>query len=89
MVGHMEYCLYILQSEKDKGFYVGISADVEKRLEAHNRGGTPSTKYRRPFRLIHVERYSTRVEARAREIFLKSYAGSREKKEILENCRIV
>lgn len=85
----MTFHLYILQSEKDRKFYVGISADVTKRLEAHNSGSTRSTKHRRPFRLIHVETFSTRPEAREREKFLKSYSGAREKLQILERCRVV
>jgi putative endonuclease len=85
----MNFYLYILQSELDKGFYVGISSNVENRLIAHNAGSTRSTKHRRPFSLVHVESFPNRQLAREREKFLKSYAGAGEKMKILEHCRIV
>ncbi|MEK7514867.1 MAG: GIY-YIG nuclease family protein [Patescibacteria group bacterium] len=85
----MAFFVYILKSEKDNGLYVGMSQDVGKRLASHNFGSTRSTKYRRPLKVIYVEEYSTRVEARAREKFLKSYAGSSEKMSIVEHCGVV
>lgn len=78
----MQYYLYILKSLKDNNLYVGISSDVEKRLEQHNSGKIFSTKKRRPFILLHTEVYQTRREAREREKFLKSYAGADEKRKI-------
>lgn len=85
----MVFHLYILQSEKDSGFYVGISSDVYKRLQAHNAGTTCSTKGRRPFKLVYTEILPDRVTARQREKYLKSYAGVAEKRKILKNCGIV
>ena len=79
----------MLQSDKDKGYYVGITTNIEKRLASHNAGATRSTKHRRPFRLIYVETHATRLKARNREVFLKSYAGVGEKLDILKNCQIV
>jgi len=38
-------CIYIIQSLKDKGYYIGICEDIEKRLLKHNSGGVKSTKY--------------------------------------------
>jgi putative endonuclease len=80
-----EYYLYILKSLKDNNHYTGISSNIEKRLLQHNSGKTRSTKNRKPFILIYKEKFPSRLEARKREIFLKSYHGSKEKMEILEN----
>ena len=77
--------LYILQSEIDKGYYVGISKNVQSRLECHNKGRVRSTKYRKPFKVIYTEQYDTLVQARDREKHLKSYKGSKEKLTILKN----
>ena len=69
------YDVYALQSKRDGGLYVGMSCDVERRLEAHNRGYNRSTRSRAPFELIYTEQCSSRIEARAREKFLKSGKG--------------
>jgi putative endonuclease len=81
----MKWYLYILQSEKDRGLYIGITRNIEKRLEQHNSGKTFSTRARRPFVLMSSEEYSSCAEARQREKFLKSYSGAREKMDIVEN----
>jgi putative endonuclease len=84
----MKYYVYILKSLKDFNHYTGISSDPNKRLLQHNAGKTSSTKSRRPFILIYSEQWNSRVEARNREKYLKSYEGSREKKTILENIGV-
>ncbi len=81
----MNYTVYILESQKDGDHYVGLTADIGKRLEYHNKGRVRSTKFRTPFVLVYSEQFGTRMEARAREKYLKSYKGSREKLSILES----
>jgi putative endonuclease len=81
----MSYCVYILYSEKDKRLYVGCTVDVKKRVQRHDRGEVQSTRYRRPLVLIHSEEFDAKTEAFARERFLKSLWGAREKKKILGN----
>ena len=90
MVGLIEkikfmYFIYILKSLKDNNHYVGLSKDVENRLRYHNAGRVRSTKHRTPFILIYKEQYPTRIEAREREKFLKSYEGSSEKLTIIKS----
>ena len=79
------YHVYIIQSLKDRGYYVGLSSDVEKRLVYHNAGRVRSTKARTPFTLVYSEDFATRVLAREREKYLKSYKGSQEKQNIIEH----
>lgn len=79
------YYVYILRSLRDKNHYVGLTSDVFKRLEYHNKGKVVSTKARTPFELLYKEVYATRAEAREREKYLKSYRGSKEKLSILES----
>ncbi len=54
-----------------------MSADVEKRLVAHNAGRVRSTRAFKPWHIIHVEKYPTRIEARKRERLLKTNYSQR------------
>jgi putative endonuclease len=73
--------VYVLQSLKDGRLYVGMSENVELRLKQHNKGMTTSTKFYKPWKLLFIEEYSTRVEAREREKYLKGGSG----KEYIKN----
>ena len=75
------YHVYILQSLKDKRTYVGYTQNVEERLREHNSGQNVSTKHRKPFRIIHSEKFTTAKEAKQRELYWKSGAGRRKLKE--------
>ena len=83
----MKYIVYILQSQKDKKFYIGCTTDIEKRIQKHNNGSNKSTRYRRPFILIYTEEFSDKHLAFQREFFLKSPRGFLEKKRIIENLK--
>ncbi len=65
------FYVYILQSRKDFGYYIGITDNLEKRLREHNLGKTKSTRSRRPFILKYRETFGTKTDARRREIKLK------------------
>ena len=39
------FFVYILQSEKDGGFYIGYTSDLDKRLQQHNAGKTRLLKH--------------------------------------------
>ena len=60
-----------------------MSADVEQRLKTHNMGKVRSTKAFIEWNLVHVEEFSTRIDARKREKYLKSAAGRRWRKNNL------
>lgn len=81
----MPYYVYILQSLKDKKFYIGSTSDLNKRLIYHNKGKNRSTKYRAPFIRVYSEEYTSKSEAIKREYHLKSPKGFLEKKSIIEN----
>ncbi|HEX4875230.1 MAG TPA: GIY-YIG nuclease family protein [Chitinophagaceae bacterium] len=69
------FFVYVIRSEKDGRFYVGLSEDVDKRVNQHNKGMTFSTKGFRPWKLFFFESFPTRIDARKREIYLKSGSG--------------
>ena len=66
------YEVYIIQSEKDRSFYIGYSGDLNKRLSDHNLGKSRYTRSKRPWKLVYSEEYETKSEAIVREKFLKS-----------------
>jgi len=65
------YYTYVLQSEVNGRYYIGITSDVRKRLKQHNSGTTRSTKAYIPWKLICEIEYATRREAAAVEKKLK------------------
>jgi putative endonuclease len=67
--------VYALRSFRDQRLYVGMSSDLRRRVEEHNRGYNRSTKSRAPFELIYFEECGSRADARKRERFFKSGKG--------------
>ncbi|MBI4036556.1 GIY-YIG nuclease family protein [Candidatus Daviesbacteria bacterium] len=78
------YYVYILKSQKDDSLYIGYTADLKKRFKEHNDGLSISTKYKRPYRLIFYEAFTNRIDAKQREIYLKSGWGFRSIKKLLK-----
>ena len=75
---------YVLQSESDRGLYIGYSANLRRRLTEHKNGESFATSYRGPWRLIYYEAYVAEADARGREEFLKSGSG---RKHLQKQCR--
>jgi len=71
-----KYCVYVLQSKKDKGVYIGYTNDLKRRFEEHNKGLCPSTKDRAPFRMVAYEAYSSEADAHTRESRLKQFKNA-------------
>ncbi len=69
------YYVYVLRSLMDATLYVGMSEDVVKRLDEHNRGKSQFTKAHQPWDLIYSELVGTRELARKREKYYKSTVG--------------
>lgn len=79
------YYIYLLQSDKDGGWYIGYTSDLKRRLQEHNRGDNASTSYRGELVLIYYEAYLDKFDAVGRERFLKSGSGRRFLKKQLKN----
>lgn len=67
------YYVYIIRSEKNGQCYIGLSNDVYRRLEEHNRGESYWTRTRGPFELIYYEAYRSLEDAKQREKKLKRF----------------
>ena len=85
---NMKYFVYILQSLKDRKFYIGCTSDLNKRVVEHNQGKNRSTRFRIPLVLIYSEEFDDKYLAFKREFFLKSTKGFLEKKRIIESLNI-
>lgn len=71
----MKY-VYILESlGPAQHFYVGITEDVDARLEKHNSGGVPHTSNSRPWRIRTYIAFTDAPRAAAFEKYLKSGSG--------------
>ena len=77
------YYVYVLVSESRNYIYVGMTDNLERRISYHNDGYNRTTKAYRPFRVLLTEQFTTRIEARNREKYLKSGTGKELLKEIL------
>jgi len=79
------YYVYVLESIKDKYFYIGCTNNLKNRFQLHNSGKVYATKFRRPFKLIYCEIYLNKNDAFAREKFLKTGWGRNYLKRVLKN----
>ena len=65
------YYTYILYSSSSDRYYVGSCDDITIRLAQHNTGRNKSTKSGIPWIVNYTETFSSRSEARKREIEIK------------------
>lgn len=72
----MSFSVYAIKSCNGR-IYVGQSQDMERRLEAHNKGLVASTKADRPWTLFKNAKFATREQARFFEWQLKRSRGKR------------
>ncbi|MFH1286961.1 MAG: GIY-YIG nuclease family protein [Candidatus Magasanikbacteria bacterium] len=69
------YFVYVISSNVRKYIYVGITNNTQRRIGEHQKGKEKTTRPYRPFSILHIEVFSTRIEARKREKYLKSGSG--------------
>lgn len=69
--------VYVLHSAYDGQLYTGCTRDLRKRFALHQAGGVPSTKDRRPLKLIYYEACLDESDAFRREKYLKTTYGKR------------
>lgn len=69
------YFIYAIKSKVDGRIYVGMTNNINRRLQEHNAGNTQSTKHYRPWTIIYLEKMEDRINARKKEKYLKSGCG--------------
>ncbi len=67
--------VYVLYSSDFDRIYIGMTNNLNRRLQEHNSGQNKSTKAYLPWKHIHQELFPDRITARAREKYFKSYRG--------------
>jgi len=78
-----EFYIYVIQSERDGIWYVGLSSDPKSRLNQYNAGKSKFTKGHLPWILIYTEKVGDLPEARKKEKYYKTAAGKRRLNKIL------
>jgi putative endonuclease len=76
------YYVYAISSLSRTYVYVGLTINRDRRIDDHQKGYNKTTRAYRSFKVILVEKYKTRQEARKREKYLKSGAGKEYLKKI-------
>lgn len=82
------YYVYILKSFKDKSLYIGYTTDLKKRFSEHNNGLSIATKHKRPYKLLFYEAFIDKIDAKHREVYLKSGWGFRSIKKLLKRSLV-
>ncbi len=77
--------VYAISSLNYNYIYVGMSINVNERIERHNSRRERTTRHYAPFRLIYVEKCADRIEARKREKYWKSGVGKERLRKIKNN----
>ena len=75
----MRWVVYLLWSEIGQRTYVGVTVDMDRRLEEHNgvrRGGAKATRANRPWTLVRTwGPFATNSEAQRVEHAIKRLSG--------------
>jgi predicted GIY-YIG superfamily endonuclease len=70
------FYVYLIQSELSPSQrYIGFTADLKKRLAAHNAGGSVHTSKYKPWILVSYHAFVNQRRAREFEYYLKSGSG--------------
>lgn len=67
--------VYSLESEDGNHWYVGVTNNVDRRLEEHNTGKSVHTNKHKPWRLQSYTAFIDRKRAEEFELYLKSHSG--------------
>ena len=74
---------YIIRNIFNKRFYIGVTKNLQRRVQQHNRSKRRSITHFGRYELILYEKYDTLKAARFRERQIKSYKGGNAFKKLL------
>jgi putative endonuclease len=78
------YFIYVLVFE-DNAIYVGMTSNFGRRIRAHKRGSTRSTKGKSLSKVLKLEECTDSIQAREREKFWKSGQGREKIRQFLQS----
>lgn len=67
--------VYILQSLKDNGLYIGSTNNLRRRLAEHQSGKSLATKGRLPIKLVHYQGFVSEKDTVDTEKYFKTTRG--------------
>ena len=76
------YFVYAISSLTQNYIYIGITDNLDRRINQHQSGYNRTTKPYRPFKLIYFEETTDRFQAREMEKYFKSSAGRAELRQL-------
>lgn len=79
------WIVYIIFSRMKKKTYVGSTDNFQRRLMQHNNNEVFSTKGFGPWQPIYIELYKNQASARNREKILKTTAGRRYLRKVIND----
>jgi len=79
-----EFVVYVLASNRTDRLYKGYTSNLIERMKSHNSLGSGWTKRYRPWTVVHIEFYTTKGVAMAREKWFKSTSGRRFIRDFLK-----
>ena len=71
----MKYYVYVIQSLRDDSLYVGLTRNLNKRIQEHKGGLSTYTKGHLPYKLIFVAVLPDKFIAARFEKYLKTASG--------------
>lgn len=82
------FTVYIIKSDNSGRYYIGVTTDIEKRLQYHNSGANRSTRKQGPWSLLHEEEFNDKSAAWKRERQIKKYKGGEAFKKLINHGRV-
>ncbi len=83
----MKIMLYIIKGLSTGKHYIGITNNLQRRLQEHRSGSTKGGQVIGDFELMHTEEFSDYSSARKQEKFLKSGQGRKWIKDSIIKTR--
>lgn len=68
-------------------YYIGVTQNLEKRLDEHNKGRSKFTKKYRQWDVVYSEEFEDKNQAYKRELYLKHPKGYIEKLRIINRIK--
>lgn len=78
------FYVYVIQSQKDKSWYIGYTIDLDRRISQHNRKESLYTRNHSPYSLVCYFALPHKKDAKRYEKYLKSGYGRRTLKKMLK-----
>lgn len=69
MYNLLMYYVYLLEDINNKGWYIGYTSDLRKRVAQHNSGNGAKTTKNKTWNLMYYEAYQDKKDAEGREKF--------------------